>query len=44
MPPYTNLSLFLIISSKTYISYPNKNNEKSSNHGILQESVPGFYF
>ena len=41
MPLYTNLSLFLIISSKNCIS-PQKNfNEKCSNRGICQESVPG---
>ena len=41
MSHYTNLSLFLIISSTNYISHPKKLiNEKCSNHGVWQESVP----
>ena len=44
MLPFTNLSLFLIISSKNYISQQKNFTEKSSNHDIWHENVPGFYF
>ena len=39
MPPYTNPSLFLIISSK---KLPKNFNETCSNRGICQESDSGF--
>ena len=42
MPPYTDLSLFLIISSKFYISQPQNVIEQWSNHGIWQECLPWF--